>query len=592
MNVTYAPKLRLAPLWPALAAIAVAALLASLLVPTALRRTAQRELAEEAHLVASSMSWPPSMDGARRDGSLQARIAAIASGTHYRLTIVDREGVVVAESSRSFDDVAGMDNHAGRAEVAEALARGEGTASRHSRTTGIDTIYAARLVHDDDGGTWILRLAKPLATLDTLTSAMGRILLLAALVALALVLLVSWWLTRSLFAPLAKLIGAADAMGHGDYGTEIEIPEQSELARLGQSLRRIAAQAAAQIAAVGAERDHLRATVAGMTEGVLVTDRTGRVRLANTAFAGLFEVDPEAAPEDVLDLAREPGMADLISRTIASQSEQRTEIDRVTPVERMISVVASPLAAAEGVVVVARDITATERLHRMRRDFVANVSHELKTPLAAINGFAETLTDGAAADPETALRFSRRILEQCRRLGALLEDLLTLSRLESTAAPAVGEPVDLRELASDAIELLAPSADARNVTLIVDDGPSPIVPGDADAILRLISNLVDNAIKYNRPDGTVRLRLANEGLNAVMIVEDSGIGIPASSLPRIFERFYRVDKGRSREEGGTGLGLAIVKHVAQSHGGRVEVESRLGEGTRFRVLLPMQPPAG
>ncbi|MGE0641738.1 MAG: ATP-binding protein [Thermoanaerobaculia bacterium] len=587
MTIRYAPKLRLAPLWPAVAAIGVTALLAALFLPRALHDTARRELAEEAHLLSSAIAWPAPMAPAITDGSLQRQIERLASGTHYRLTLVAPDGKVVADSSRSAGDVARMDNHANRPEIAEAFSRGQGTSSRHSVTTGVDTIYAARLVQDAEGGRWIFRLARPLATVDAMTSAMARILLLSALAALALVALVSWWLTRSLFTPLARLIAAADDMGHGDYRAEFVIPEQSELARLGLALRHIAGRARAQIDAVAAERDHLRATVAGMTEGVLVTDAEGHVQLANAAYGDLFDVAPGAAAADVLDLAREPEVGLLIGRTLAGEGEQRAEIERATPRRRTLAVVASPLAAGKGAVVVARDITETERLHRMRRDFVANVSHELKTPLAAIRGYAETLTDGAAAEAETALRFSRRILDQCRRLGALLEDLLTLSRLESTEAPPVGDPVDLRELASEAVELLTPTAEAKQVTLVIEEGPSPTVPGDADGILRLISNLVDNAIKYNRPEGTVRLRLAAEGANAVLTVEDSGIGIPSSSLPRIFERFYRVDKGRSREEGGTGLGLAIVKHVAQSHGGKVEVESRIGEGTRFRVQLPL-----
>ena len=592
MTVTYAPKLRLAPLWPALAAIVLAATLAALLLPRSLQETAKQELAQEAHLLSAAIAWPSPMTRATVDGTLQRRIAALASGTHYRITVIALDGTVVADSSRPHDALATLDNHAGRPEVAAALARNEGTASRRSDTTGDETIYAARLVRDGEGGRWVLRLAKPISTVDALQAALARILLLSALAAVVLVLLVSWWLTRSLFVPLSRLIGAADAMGHGDYRAGFEIPGQSELARLGQALRRIAERADAQIAAVAAERDHLRATVAGMTEGVLVIDQAGRVRLANAAFAELFGVEPGAAAEEVLDLARAPELSDLIRRTLAGAGEQRAEIERLTPERRTLAVVASPLASGEGAVVVARDITEAERLHRMRRDFVANVSHELKTPLAAIRGYAETLTDGAASEAETALRFSRRILEQCRRLGALLDDLLTLSRLEGTEALAAREPVNLRELATEAIDLLRPTAEARQVALELETGASPVVEGDEDGLLRLISNLLDNAIKYNRPSGSVRLRLRAENGHALLEIEDGGIGIPAASLPRIFERFYRVDKGRSREEGGTGLGLAIVKHVAQAHGGKVEVESRLGEGSLFRVLLPLGAASG
>jgi len=227
----------------------------------------------------------------------------------------------------------------------------------------------------------------------------------------------------------------------------------------------------------------------------------------------------------------------------------------------------------------------------VRRDFVANVSHELKTPLAAIRGMAETLRDGALGDTETAHRFVGRILEQCARLQALLEDLLTLSRLESPLGAKDPEPVDLGGLARLASEVIGPAAAERGVVLEVTTARAEetTIPGDADALERLLLNLLDNAVKYNRPGGTVWLDIRRDAEHAVVEVRDTGIGIPAEHRPRIFERFYRVDRARSREGGGTGLGLAIVKHVAQLHGGRVEVESEPGKGSTFRVLLPAAP---
>jgi two-component system phosphate regulon sensor histidine kinase PhoR len=246
-------------------------------------------------------------------------------------------------------------------------------------------------------------------------------------------------------------------------------------------------------------------------------------------------------------------------------------------------------------VVVARDTTETTRLSQMRRDFVANVSHELKTPLSAIRGYAETLRDGALAEPDTAARFTARILDQCRRLQELLDDLLTLSRLESVEVPLEARPVDLARLADQCLETISPYARERGVALVraPSAGGLPPVTGDRGALERLLLNLLENAVKYNREGGEVRLRVGLEsggdgggGERLVVEVADTGIGIPQAALPRIFERFYRVDKGRARGEGGTGLGLAIVKHVAQAHGGRVEVDSRHRHGSTFRVFLP------
>jgi len=586
MAYSFAPRLRLAPLWPALAALALAAILAAIQLPLTLAESATVQLAQEAKLIASTVPTPAGFTAP--DLGLERRLRQLVAGTDFRLTVIALDGTVLADSDRNDEALAAMDNHRTRPEIVQALARGEGSAIRHSDTTGIDTLYAARLVHDGSGRSWILRLGQPLSTISALKRHLARILLLAALAALALVALVSWWLSRALFRPLGELIAAADQIGRGDYRVGFTIPAQRELARLGSSLQKMARRAEDQIRAVEAERDHLRATVAGMTEGVLVTDARGRVRLLNPAFCELFGVPAGASPADVLDLAREPRLVDLIHQVLADGAERALHLERMEPARRTLALAGSNLGSEQGAVVVARDITASEQLNRMRRDFVANVSHELRTPLSAIQGYAETLCDGALDERETALRFSQRIVEQCRRLSALLADLLTLSRLEGKEPLETLEPVDLRALAGEAIELVAAQAAAKQVAVELVPGPSPSVPGDPEGLLRLFSNLLENAVKYNLPGGIVEVTLESRDDQATIEVRDTGIGIPGSALPRIFERFYRVDKGRAREEGGTGLGLAIVKHVAQAHHGRVEVESAAGRGSKFRVFLPLQ----
>lgn len=607
MAYSFAPRLRLAPLWPALAALALAAVLASILLPRTLAQQATSQLAQEARLLVAAVPAPGSL--VSPDPDLAQRLHQLVAGTDFRITLVALDGKVLADSQRLGSELAAMDNHRTRPEIFAALARGEGSAVRHSDTTEQDTLYAARLVNDAGGRSWILRLGQPLSTISALTRHLGRILLLALAAALALVALVSWWLTRSLFRPLGELLAAADAMGRGDYAARFQIPEQRELARLGTALQRMARHAGEQLHAVEAERDHLRATVAGMTEGVLVTDARGRVRLLNSAFCEIFGVPANASPGDVLDLARERRLVDLIQQVLSDGAERRVHLEVMEPVRRTLALTGSTLGAQDGAVVVVRDITESEQLNRMRRDFVANVSHELRTPLAAIQGYAETLCDGALEDRDTAQRFSQRIVDQCRRLAALLADLLTLSRLEGKEALESLEPVDLRRLAGEAIELVAGQAAARQVAVELVPGPSPVVQGDPEGLFRLFSNLLENAVKYNQAGGRVEVTLGSRAGDpempaaptpagapaagmAVIEVRDTGIGIPGSALPRIFERFYRVDKGRAREEGGTGLGLAIVKHVAQAHQGRVEVESELGRGSKFRVLLPQHRDRG
>ena len=416
---------------------------------------------------------------------------------------------------------------------------------------------------------------------------------LSAALALALggagigVLVFAWWIDRRLVRPLGRLIAGAGELASGQ-ARRVEEADGEELALLSRSLNRLAETAEAQFAAVRSERDHLQSILASMSEGVLVVGPDGRVSSANPAFRRLFDLAGEVAGKPLLELSRQPELGRVVADTLRQGGPQSGQIELQVPERRTLLLASAALAGGErGAVVVARDTTELTRVADMRRDFVANVSHELKTPLAAIRGYAETLRDGALQEEETARRFTERLLWQCRRLQALLDDLLTLSRLEGAGqAVAEREPVDLSALAQRAVETLAAAAREKRVRLAIDEQPLPRIPGDADGLERLLVNLLDNAIKYNRPGGEVLLRLAPADGEVVIAVSDTGIGIPPEALGRIFERFYRVDKGRAREEGGTGLGLAIVKHLAQSHGGHVEVESRMGRGTTFRVFLP------
>ena len=421
----------------------------------------------------------------------------------------------------------------------------------------------------------------------------AAVVAVAALAAGGVGLVLSRWMGRRLFRPLERLIAGAGELASGRHDHRFEVPEAAELAALAGALNRLAAGVEAQLAALGTERDHLTSILGGMAEGVLVVDRQGRALLVNPAFRRLFGLAGEVAGKLPLEVARYPEMAAIIDEVLAGHPAAERQLELRSPERRTVTLESTALAAAVGggAVVVARDTTEAHRVAAMRRDFLANVSHELKTPLAAIRGYAETLAGGALDEAETARRFTGRILDQCRRLQALLDDLLTLSRLESVEVPHERRPVDLPLLIEREIELLAKAAEERQVTVAFAAGepvePVEPVTGDAAALSRLLANLLDNAIKYNRPGGRVTAALARQGDAAVLTVADTGIGIPADALPRIFERFYRVDKGRARDEGGTGLGLAIVKHVAQAHGGRVDVESRMGRGTTFRVILPL-----
>src|SRR3954447_26044031 len=577
------PKLRLAPFWPPLAAVATATVLLWSLLPSLLQRTAAVQLFDMLDLLA-----PIARDRlADPHTNLESWAVQLGADSGVRITLIRRDGVVLADSSVEPEHVREMQNHRDRPEVRAAFAGGRGQNVRKSATTGNTYVYVARTLSGPGGDVMILRLAEPLEQLDALKTRLAAAMGLAILAAGIAILFTSLWLDRRLFEPVSRLISGAQDLARGRV-SRVAVPDEEELAALALALNRLAATSEQQLDAMSRERDNLQEILASMSEGVLVVDRDGRAQMINPAFYQLFDLVGDFTGRPALEIIRHPGFARLIEDTLRKRQPQSSQIVLPSAERRTLLLTSAVLSGGErGAVVAARDTTELTRVADMRRDFVANVSHELKTPLAAIRGYAETLRDGALDEPPTARRFTDRVLSQCRRLQELLDDLLILSRLEGLDAALHREPVDLEAVPRRAVELLTPSAREKRVEIELQEEEVPAVQGDAGNLERLLLNLLDNAIKYNRPDGKITVRVGRFGTDALLEVSDTGIGIPAESIPRIFERFYRVDKGRAREEGGTGLGLAIVKHIAQAHGGQVDVESRMGRGSTFRVRLPL-----
>src|SRR3954447_3005923 len=578
------PKLRLAPFWPPLAAVATATVLLWSLLPSLLQRTAAVQLFDMLDLLA-----PIARDRlADPHTNLESWAVQLGAASGVRITPIRRGGVVLADSSVEPEHVREMQNHRDRPEVRAAFASGRGQNVRKSATTGNTYVYVARTLSGPGGDVMILRRPEPLEQLDALKPRLAAAMGLAILAAGIAILFTSLWLDRRLFEPVSRLISGAQDLARGRV-SRVAVPDEEELAALALALNRLAATSEQQLDAMSRERDNLQEILASMSEGVLVVDRDGRAQMINPAFYQLFDLVGDFTGRPALEIIRHPGFARLIEDTLRKRQPQSSQIVLPSAERRTLLLTSAILSGGErGAVVAARDTTELTRVADMRRDFVANVSHELKTPLAAIRGYAETLRDGALDEPPTARRFTERVLSQCRRLQELLDDLLILSRLEGLDAALHREPVDLEAVARRAVELLTPAAREKRVEIeLQEEEEVPAVQGDAVNLERLLLNLLDNAIKYNRPDGKITVRVGRFGTDALLEVSDTGIGIPAESIPRIFERFYRVDKGRAREEGGTGLGLAIVKHIAQAHGGQVDVESRMGRGSTFRVRLPV-----
>jgi two-component system phosphate regulon sensor histidine kinase PhoR len=418
---------------------------------------------------------------------------------------------------------------------------------------------------------------------------------LAAAVALGVG--VAWLLSGAMVRRIQRLVRFAAALAGGTSAPPLGPERNDDLGLLEAQLAEMARDVSATLAAMRVERERLEAILRGMVEGVVVTDLTGRVALMNARARELLDLPRDLDPTGraLIELARDPGLTDLPRELASGPPTLSRDLALAAGSGPSLQVNAARLTAEDGTpfgfVVVLHDVSELRRLETVRRDFVANVSHELRTPLTAIKGYAETLLGPAGDQRETALRFLQVIDRHSERLGRLIDDLLTLSDLEFGRTSLRRRALPIEPAIDDVVQILGEGASQRGVTLSTAVAPeTPLVDADGDRLRQVLINLVDNAIKYTGAGGAVRItarRAEGPGPPGVEVaVEDTGAGIPSQDLPRLTERFFRVDKARSRELGGTGLGLAIVKHIVQAHGGRLAIESTLGRGTTVRVTLP------
>lgn len=418
-------------------------------------------------------------------------------------------------------------------------------------------------------------------------------LLLGALASIVVAALLAWRTAGRVLRPLENLTRAADAVSSGEGVRRAQVAGGGEVGRLSRAFDRMAEELARRLDTIMTERNRMEAVLEGMVEGVVAIDRQERIVHMNRVAERLLRVSAPPTPgRPIWEVTRRAEVVELLDRAMESGEKVRGELDPAGGSEgRAVDMEASPLRDARGgiagAVIVLHDVTELRALERVRRDFVANVSHELKTPLTAIRGIVETMVDEPEMDSAVRRRFLARVQDQCARLSSLVVDLLALSRLESGGAPE-HFPLDLAALVRECAKEHQQDADAAGLALEIRTGAQPVmVEGDAEDLRTLLTNLIGNAIQYTPPGGRITLTVERDAAQARVEVADTGIGIEPRHLERIFERFYRVDKARSRELGGTGLGLSIVKHIARAHHGDVEVESTPGSGTTFRVRLPI-----
>jgi two-component system phosphate regulon sensor histidine kinase PhoR len=406
-----------------------------------------------------------------------------------------------------------------------------------------------------------------------------------ALVAVFACVLQAVAVLRLMQGPVADLTRMAKSLASGDVSAHVDVSRDDEFGELGSVLNVVAAEQSKRLAFMRTEEERLTTVLDGMVEAVLVTDGGGEIVLANRAFRELEGSDPVGRKS--VEVIETPALREAVWAALRGETQAVSVDEAIRGEEHSLTAHVSPLPAAAGAVVVLHDVTELKRVERIRRDFVANASHELRTPLTAIRGFAETLQGGALQNPEKAARFVDKILTHALRLQRLADDLIALSRAETPNQMFEAEPVSLTEALHEVVGGFEAQAAARKIAVTESYPAEPVnVSANRWAIEHVLMNLVDNAIKYTQEGGQVTVRLRPEGKGAVVEVADNGAGIPREHQDRIFERFYRIDSGRSRERGGTGLGLAIVKHLTHRMNAEVRVESAEGKGTTFVLTLP------
>jgi two-component system phosphate regulon sensor histidine kinase PhoR len=517
-----------------------------------------------------------------------------AGPSQSRVTLIAADGRVLGDSEVDVPELGRLENHRDRPEVQVALAGGVGRHVRTSVSIKEPLLYVAVPVRNSGQVLGVLRLALPLSEVTSSYAELRRVMFAGGLVALAVAFGIGIFVAGRVTRPIVEMQQIAGAMSDGRFDVRAPVRSVDEIGALGRALNVMMSKLKEKIEDLEGERAKARAILDGMVEGVIAVDAHESIMLMNERARAMFGVGAgRGEGKPFLEVIRNAELHEVFraSRANAADAPLIREVRLRHPGDRIIRINAVPLrvAGAEpGVVMVLHDLTALRRLEQVRTEFVANVSHELRTPLTAIQGYLETLLGGALEERENARRFLEIAFRHTERLGRLLNDLTDLSNIELGKVALRPGPVTVAEVVASVLDIIRPRAQTGRVGLIADVQPADLtVHADHDRLAQILINLVDNAVKYTPENGwvTVAARPLGHG-RAEVRVRDTGVGIPRADLPRITERFYRVDKARSRELGGTGLGLAIVKHLVLAHGGELGIESQEGEGTTVRFTLP------
>jgi two-component system, OmpR family, phosphate regulon sensor histidine kinase PhoR len=516
--------------------------------------------------------------------NLDSLCRELKKDTGARVTIIASEGRVMGDSDA---DSSLMDNHLHRTEIEQALLFETGMAIRHSETINYDFLYVARKVSRGQREGFI-RLAVPLREVDNAVNLLRMKIILTVLVVFLAALIFAIWQTDHLRRLLRQITDFSRSLSRGEIDKRLFLNNAGEFNEIADNLTSMSIRLQGTIAESEEERHRLNVVLRSVPDGLLIIDAKGIITLSS-ASAREFFGDIAMIGLPFVEVVRNHAFADIMDEVRRSLSPGMTEFRIEFPAEKYLSVRVSPLFYHEhelsGFIAIFHDITQVKKLEQVRKDFVANVSHELKTPITAIKGFADTLLDGALDDRENAARFIRTIKSNSERIDTLIDDLMTISKIELGVIRVDKSLIDIGDLFESVLEIFRDRTSAKGLTLEVSTSPELIqISADRNRLFQILTNLVDNAIKFTEKGGiTFGIDRADE--KSYLFVEDTGIGVPEKFVSRLGERFFRVDPGRSRTMGGTGLGLAIVKHLVKAHGWSMQVESVYGKGTRVIIFI-------
>ena len=505
-------------------------------------------------------------------------------GIDYKVTLINAEGKVLADNRES---AYLMNDHSKRPEILEAQANGFGTSERFNQTTKQNMLYAALMIDQDTKG--FIRLAIPIKKINKQLKQLRSQILMNTIIITVIFLIISFFIARKIIRPLVEITNNAEQIALGRYGLRLSSGRNDEIGKLSVAMNKLASETEARIQDLTSSRNQLATVLAGLTEGVIAVDMNCSIMHINDSAQNMLKIDAQYSRANRLhDL---PQIMDLAHSSENCLQEGIKVHISIKVDQRNIDALVAPLHGLDnqpiGAIIVLQDITEVLHLEKVRSDFIANASHELKTPISAIRGLVETVIDDSRMARDTLDTFLNRIKNQTIRLDTIVQDLIRLSRFDAQETNNKNDDVNLCELLRQAHKAKLEDAADYNVNLTLDLPPEPIfVKGEREALEQMVSNLLENGIKYSGDNGRVQLQLNKLGQIAKIKVSDDGIGIPLGEQERVFERFYRVDRGRSRQQGGTGLGLSIVKHIVNAHHGEVRIDSELDKGTTFEVRIP------